>query len=1508
MTSSNYNNDQCPIIVGVGSSAGGLEALTQLFNAIAHPGRSNGYQHLAFVVLQHVSPNHKSMMAEILARETALEVTELVDGTLPEGGNVYVVPSNYNASISEGHLVLSVADPVIAPKPSINEFFISLAAENGDRAIGIVLSGTGSDGSAGLRAIQAAGGITIAQQPKSAKYPGMPLSAIEASVADFVLEPAEIARHLLQITPEILDEPEAFDEQKLNSLLDLLKSQRDLDFSGYKLGTVIRRIRRRVIATGQKDLDTYLDWVHSHLSELDILTRDLLISVTAFFRDKESFNALEQIADKICISKEPGEEIRIWVAGCATGEEAYSLAIVFNEALQEKASSQSIQIFATDIDEDALNVARRGMYPSAALSAIPEEWRLKYFSEQEQNLEVSKRLRDMIVFAKHNLVNDPPFLRLDLVTCRNVLIYFDNALQTRVLQRFHFALTEPGYLFLGRSESISQAESQFDIIDRKERLFSKSGRGEQVAPLISKEPRRLASAAKREDKSLMLLNATIEHLNATLALCDRQGVVQYTAGDVSQFFRFPMGKTKMIISETVIEPLQAEVMALLHRFRKEQTSVFSHTKRLNDTLWQLAIFPVNGINSKYLAVIITPAQSKPQMANAYFPADSLESSAIEMAHELSATKEHLQALIEELATANEEMQSLNEEAQASNEELQASNEELEAANEELQATNEELISLNGELNKKTAEMISLNNEYTHLYDALDFPILVFDAHQKLVRYNASASRRFNLRSTSLKQGSEDLRLPGYLGELAKILHKVTKTGHPEEMPLQGEERHYLLSVTPGIDQKGRIETLIATIIDITDTLKAESRLKASEHRLSTLMENTTVLMTMKDMSGRYLYANPSFISTLALDGDYIGKSDFDLFPDAFAADLWSADLEALRRGIIIEKEHKLVLDQQSRFFKSVHQVLQDDQGGAPVIINESEEITQRKNAESQLRIAARVFEHSGEAIVVTDHESRILTINESFTRITGFDVTEAIGNKIGKLLSSGRHSATFYRQMWEKLSDKGYWQGEIWNKRKDGEIYPEWLSINRVRAADGGSDDVFVAVFSDITNLKDSQRQIEFLATHDTLTHLPNRSLFQDRLNYAISQARLNQSKVALLFLDLDNFKVVNDTLGHDAGDELLVQASDRLRKIVRDVDTVARLGGDEFTIILPDYTIAQAERVTYQILNEMSIHFDIFDRKVFVSASVGAAFYPDDAEDGQGLLKAADTAMYRAKDSGRNRLQLFRSEHRVHLLKEAAIESALREALYQGELRMVYQPQFDALNTQLMVGAEALVRWTDKTLGVVSPADFIPVAEKTGLITELGNFVENRVIAQILEWKKVALTVPKISINASAYSFREKDYILQLKAKLEDHKLGAKSVQIEITEGALLSNNAAQRDTIDQMRNAGIDFSVDDFGTGYSSLSYLKNLPIAELKIDKSFVDGLGLDSSDEEISRAILSLAKALHLRTVAEGVETPEQLQWLQNEGCNTIQGYLLSKPLEPQAFEALLRIHKIHLAGE
>lgn len=561
------------------------------------------------------------------------------------------------------------------------------------------------------------------------------------------------------------------------------------------------------------------------------------------------------------------------------------------------------------------------------------------------------------------------------------------------------------------------------------------------------------------------------------------------------------------------------------------------------------------------------------------------------------------------------------------------------------------------------------------------------------------------------------------------------------------------------------------------------------------------------------------------------------------------------------------------------------------------DITERKLAEDQLRITARIFDRAGDAIAVTDARGRIQTVNGAFERITGYTPGEAIG-KTTALLKSGRHSEQFYEKMWQDLQEKGFWQDEIWNKRKNGEIYPEWLTINRVDTPDGGTEH-YVAVFSDISEIKDNQRKAQYLATHDALTGLPNRTLFQDRLGQSLAQSRRTNEQVALLFIDLDNFKTINDTLGHDIGDALLNKAAERLRGAVRDFDTVARLGGDEFTAILGNAGEQVANQVARRILADLSSTFEIGEHVLFVSASIGIAFFPQDGDDPTALTKAADAAMYRAKELGRNRIECFKQTMQEHLLRRTAIENALREGIRRQRFKLVYQPKYRISGGDIrLVGAETLLRWTDPLLGDVSPAEFIPIAESSGLILDISNIVVGILLNQIATWQSNGLPVPTIAFNVSPRCIREPGFARQLVNGIAASGVVCSLLQIEITEGALLENSGHVVDNLAELNTAGLRIAIDDFGTGYSSLSYLKRLPIDELKIDKSFVDGLGNDKEDEAITRAILGLAKALDLATVAEGVETDRQLAWLAQYGCDIVQGYLLSRPIPPNEFAHLL----------
>lgn len=1479
-------------IVGVGASAGGLEAVSSLLNELS---LNLPY---AYVVLQHVSPTHKSLLPEILARETDLRVCTLQDGMVPEPRVVYVVPPNTNAFVQDGRFQVVQARPEVFPKPSINDFFISLASECGEHSIGVVLSGTGTDGTAGLRAIMAAGGVTLVQDPETAKYDGMPRSAMGADVADFVLGPKDIAKRLEKLARLQLHLPTKEAEQELpEELLNLLAERRKIDFSGYKIGTVSRRLRRRMVATGLSSVDDYVKLVSKDPGELDNLSRDILISVTAFFRDDAAFETLQPRIERLCReAAEKGTDIRAWVAGCATGEEAYSIAILFEESIARIGTSVPVQVFATDIDEDALAVARRGVYPAASLDILSGARRERFFSESNGHYEVGKRLRDMVVFARHNLISDPPFLRLDLVTCRNVLIYFENRLQQQVLKRFHFALLPEGLLFLGRSEGVGQTDHLFRVLERRERLFSKQ-KGASVSPeRVVNEPSISALRARREDDSELqnLLDNVVAHLGVTLALCSDSGNIIRTAGEVERFFQVPRGRARSHVSELIAGVFRAELMSLLHQFSKKRQVCFGRPRVFDGDTWRLSVRPVPGSNELMRLVILEPRSSRKAVPDEVLAGLDDESGAED---ELVATREHLQSLIEELATANEEMQSLNEEAQASNEELQATNEEMEAANEELQATNEELTSLNEELNVRTAELQALNEEYTYVYDALDFAVLVFDSDQHLRRFNATAAQLFWLKPSSVHQHISRLSLPEPFMPVGACLTEAAAGGEPAEVLIDYLGRKFQARITPGVDDEERVELLVVSLADVTDIRQIESDLRSSRAQLDTLMDNTIVLLSMKDLSGKFVFANPSFVDAFGLEEGLVeGKSDFELFPESFAADSWSKDLEALRKGAPMVAEHVLP-GQPDRVFRVVHQVLRDDQGRPELIINEAEDVTEFKQSQRQLRISAKVFEQAGEAIVVTDHETCIISVNHAFSRITGFSPEDVVGQKMGVLMDSDENPPELYETIWATLSREGYWQGELKNRRKDGTRFTEWLTINRVQE---NSADQYVAVFSDITRLKESQEKAEYLATHDSLTGLPNRSLFQDRLDLAIAQARRKGGIAALMFMDLDNFKAINDGLGHDIGDELLVEVSRRLSGLMREMDTVARLGGDEFTIVLTDTDYLGAERVAEHIVEALREPVSLHDRKLFVTSSLGLAYYPDDGETSTALSKAADTAMYRAKQNGRDRFELFKPELQAQMQRQIMLENAVRDALQGDGLALVFQPKFDTADPARMCGAEALSRWDHPALGNVAPADFITAAESSGLIKDVDRKVVQLAVQALSYWLANGLAPTPIAINISALSFQDIGFPDMLAKRLKQCSVPSALVQLEITEGTLLERTSAALGNIQRLTEMGILLSIDDFGTGYSSLNYLKKLPLAELKIDKSFVDGLGgTDRNDEAIAKAILAMAAALNLRTVAEGVETEQQFQWLAEHGCDYVQGFMLSTPLEFNEFTEKLK---------
>ncbi len=548
-----------------------------------------------------------------------------------------------------------------------------------------------------------------------------------------------------------------------------------------------------------------------------------------------------------------------------------------------------------------------------------------------------------------------------------------------------------------------------------------------------------------------------------------------------------------------------------------------------------------------------------------------------------------------------------------------------------------------------------------------------------------------------------------------------------------------------------------------------------------------------------------------------------------------------------------------------------------------------------LHLARKVIESSLDGIMICNARQEIEFVNPAFSVLTGYTQEEIIGRQPA-MLKSGRHDEAFYRKMWATLNEKGVWQGEIWNRRRNGEIFPEWLTIN-VIADETGAITQYAAIFTDITERKKTEERIKNLAYFDVLTGLPNRRLFTDRLQVAVANAHRHGQQLAIMFLDLDLFKRINDTLGHALGDMVLVETARRLGLCVREGDTVARLGGDEFTILLPELEhVEDAAKLAERMIAQVKQPFLVDDHELYVTTSIGIAVYPDDGTTVDTLIKNADTAMYRAKDLGRNSFQLYTPAMNARSFERLAMESSLRHAVTRGEFMLAYQVKVDLARGQ-MSGVEALVRWNHPEMGLVPPMDFIPLAENMGLISEIGEWVLITACRQCRSWHDMGLPPVRMAVNVSALQFRETDVPAVVRRALEESGLDPRYLELELTETVLMQHVEDVVAVLKQLRAMGVTISIDDFGTGYSSLSYLKRMPIDSLKIDRSFVHDIMDDGDSAEIVSTIISLAHNLKLKAVAEGVETAAQADFLRARGCDEVQGYLISRPVSAEDLVSL-----------
>jgi len=889
-------------IVGIGASAGGLAAFEAFFSGMpadVDPG-------MAFVLVQHLAPDHKSILTDLIQRYTRMKVSEVEDGMVVEPNCAYIIPPGRDMALLNGSLQL--LEP-IAPRGQrmpIDFFFRSLAQDQQERAICIVLSGTGSDGTLGVRAIKAGGGMVMAQNPASAEYDGMPRSALGTGLVDFELPPAEMPTQLMAYAsrayarpPGTTAVPAANTENALKKLFILLRAQTGNDFSKYKAGTINRRIERRMAVHQLKNIDEYVKYAQQAPAEVEALFRDLLIGVTNFFRDPEAFHVLEEeVIPKLFAGKRSSDTVRVWSAGCSTGEEAYSLAILLAERQEHLKQSFIVQVFASDIDSQAIATARAGVYPASIAADISPERLARFFTLEPGGgaYRIHKGIRDMLVFSEHSMIKDPPFSKLDLISCRNLMLYLSGDLQKKLMPLFHYALHPSGFLFLGTSENVGEASDLFAVVDRKFKLFQckddrhsvqRAGLGRFLPPVsamnaaLQQSPGKTAFPAKRSLRELAE-QTLLQQVVPCGALVNGHGDIFYLHGRTGMYLELAPGEAGINnILKTAREGLRHELTIALRKAVVTKEVVLCPNLRVktngHHTLVNLTICLVAAGSAKAkeepLCMVIleqAPAPGKEQPLAA--PTDSSEPEAQEidavrlveeLKQELRAKEEYLQSTIEELETSCEELKSSNEEMQSLNEEAQSTNEELETSKEELQSVNEELATVNAELQTKVADLSQANNDMSNLLAGTGIATVFVDHRLHILRFTPFATKIINLIPSDVGRPVAHTvsNLMGYDHMVADV-QAVLDTLIPKDLEVQTTDGNwYSMRIRPYRTLENVIEGAVLTFFDITEMTKTREALrKANElQRLAVVVRDAEDAITVQDLEGRIIAWNPGAV-------------------------------------------------------------------------------------------------------------------------------------------------------------------------------------------------------------------------------------------------------------------------------------------------------------------------------------------------------------------------------------------------------------------------------------------------------------------------------------------------------------------------------------------------------------------------------------------------------------------------------------------------------------------------
>ncbi|MCL4756869.1 MAG: EAL domain-containing protein [Rhodocyclaceae bacterium] len=1279
---------------------------------------------------------------------------------------------------------------------------------------------------------------------------------------------------------------EAGDEAPLPDLplfIDLLRRRCGTDFAGYKTSTLTRRIRRRIACENADSVLAYHARIVEDATERDALCRDLLIHVTEFFRDPDVFALLaDEVFPDLLRGRDPSDDLRIWSAGCATGEEAYSLAMLALDAASRFGFHGNVKVFATDLHSGVIGQASQGLYADEAVQAIPEQLLRRYFQRDGKRWRVDGSLRRHIVFARHNLLTDPPFTRIDLAACRNLLIYLQPAAQLKALAQLHFALKPQGLLLLGSSETVGEYEDRaFSVGDRSRKLFRK-------------------------------LTASLPHSSDAIIVPDRPAVVP-TEPEPADLRGQPTEvlEAELISTRERLQEMICELQASHERIDLANEELTASNEELQSTNEEL-----KSVNEDLCTLNAELEQKNQALAQLNRDYDQLLASA-----EIGTLFLDVDMRVRRFSAAISPFLGLRpQDVGRPIEEItyRAGDAAIFLANLSRVATEGGRIEREVALDKRwfLERILPFRGESGH-------PEGVVLTYTEITEVKAAQARADAL-------AAERTRLQNILDALPDGVYIVSRDHEIEYLnpalertfgPIAGRKCHeyfhglssecdwckndrvfagetvrwewtapngrsYELFDMPFRNPDGSISKF-EIFHDITPVRDTEQRLSEA-----------TSLAHVGHWEWRPQNDELRWSAeTYRIFGyaPYSITPSFELFLTHVDPDERERVREAVSRSLAEDSAYLCEFgffrcDGTSGIGRASGRIVRKDDGTPLVMSGAMQDITELRRMEDALhaneQLFSATFQGAPHAAVITRvSDGCIIAVNDRFERLFGWTAGEIIGRNA---VDAGQWAdAASWSEWLDELQAAGALidQETVW-KHRDGGV--RHVSLSAQLAQIHGDEHILLFI-RDLTERKAAEERIDYLANHDTLTGLPNRVLFRDRFDLATAWAERSASKVALLFLDLDHFKTINDTLGHPVGDTLLKLVADRLRSCVRDTDTISRLGGDEFLIALTDVRSPQSVNlIADKILEMLGRPFRVEEHDLTNTLSIGIALWPDDGTDFDTLLKKADTALYQAKAAGRNTCRFYTEQMNQEALERLQIRTALHCALEQNEFLLHYQPQIDLASGRIL-GVETLLRWNRNGTELVPPGRFIPAAEESGLIVPIGDWVLREACRQAAQWQTRGLPPMTVAVNLSAVQFRRGQLEHSVSHALAYSGLDPALLELELTESLLLDDTDEVLATAQRLKALGVHLSIDDFGTGYSSLAYLKRFKVDKLKIDQSFVRDIATDPEDAAIVRAIINMARSLKLQVIAEGVESEEIARYLGIFQCDQAQGYHYARPM-------------------